>query len=154
MIHCLLIQGLLICPAAVLLQDPCQWVKSQCHNFQNTLPHPTGVTCILHFQRCLCDLHFGILKFMLLRLIQFAKWSRYLCVVGLSLFSVSLFVPPVNVTGHGFRFSSRLKYQLLFYPIKRCYNDAITLFCVPIDDLDNGLEYVCLCSWYEPVRDC
>lgn len=54
-----------------------------------------------------------------------------------------LFVPPVNVTGHGFRFSSRLKH-LLFYAIKKCYDDAITLFCVASDDLNDGLEYIFL----------
>lgn len=33
---------------------------------------------------------------------------------------------------------------MLFFALKRCYDDAISLFCVPTGDLDDGLEYVCL----------
>lgn len=52
-IHCLLKQVLLLRPTVVLLQDPFQWVKLESPHFKNTLPHPTGVICILNFQRCL-----------------------------------------------------------------------------------------------------
>lgn len=58
-----------------------------------------------------CDVHFDILKLILVRCIIFIKLSTPLCIIDLSLFHTWLFVQSINVTGHGFRFSYRLKYQ-------------------------------------------